>query len=230
VRPPVPRLLLALTLVTGMVDAISFLGCGRIFVANMTGNVVFVGFALAGAAGISAAAALLALGAFLCGSLLGSRILRALGEPRERWLQAAVSIEALLVAGAAVAALGLSPGPASGRRLVVIALLALGMGVRNAIVRALAVPDLTTTVLTMTLTGFAAESPAAGGSGAGSARRAAAVAAMLAGALCGGLLVLGHELDIALCAALAVLVAIAVAQRRSSSNRAALWRSEACSS
>ena len=49
-------------------------------------------------------------------------------------------------------------------------------------------PDLTTTVLTMTLTGLAADSPAAGGSGNGSARRVAAVLAMLTGALAGALL------------------------------------------
>jgi len=55
-------------------------------------------------------------------------------------------------------------------------------------VRRLAVPDLTTTVLTMTLTGLAADSKLAGGSGKGSARRIAAVLAMLAGALAGALL------------------------------------------
>ena len=62
------------------------------------------------------------------------------------------------------------------------------MGARNATVRRLGVPDLTTTVLTMTLTGLAADSPAAGGSGKGSARRVAAVLAMLTGALAGALL------------------------------------------
>jgi uncharacterized membrane protein YoaK (UPF0700 family) len=71
----------------------------------------------------------------------------------------------------------------------VIALLAFAMGVRNATVRRIGVPDLTTTVLTMTLTGLAADSPPAGGSGKGSARRTAAVAAMFGGALAGALMV-----------------------------------------
>ncbi len=71
---------------------------------------------------------------------------------------------------------------------VAIVLLALAMGVRNATVRTLAVPDLTTTVLSLTLTGLAAESPPAGGTGRGSARRIAAVGAMLLGALAGALL------------------------------------------
>jgi len=43
---PFPVVLLALTGVTGLVDAISFLGLGSIFTANMTGNVVLLGFAI----------------------------------------------------------------------------------------------------------------------------------------------------------------------------------------
>jgi len=50
---PLPPLLLGLTLVTGLVDAFSYLVLGRVFVANMTGNVVFLGFAVAGASGFS---------------------------------------------------------------------------------------------------------------------------------------------------------------------------------
>jgi hypothetical protein len=103
-------------------------------------------------------------------------------------LLTALAIEGLLVLAAAVWAgvVDVRAGAFSGD--VVIALLALGMGVRNATVRAFAVPDLTTTVLTMTLTGLAADSPFFGGSGAGSARRTAAVGAMLVGAMIGALL------------------------------------------
>ena len=46
---PLPPLLLGLTVVTGLVDAFSYLLLGHVFVANMTGNVVFLGFAIAGA-------------------------------------------------------------------------------------------------------------------------------------------------------------------------------------
>jgi uncharacterized membrane protein YoaK (UPF0700 family) len=93
---------------------------------------------------------------------------------------------------------------------VTIALLALGMGVRNASVRALAVPDLTTTVLTLTLTGLAADSPLGGGSGKGTLRRSAAVLAMLLGALAGALLLKAHSgLTLALAATAGVtLVAL----------------------
>jgi len=93
-----------------------------------------------------------------------------------------VSLGAFLAAAVAV-----RPNAASGD--IVIALLALAMGVRNATVRRLGVPDLTTTVLTQTLTGLAAGSRVAGGSSDGSTRRLAAVVALFAGALAGALLV-----------------------------------------
>jgi hypothetical protein len=61
---PLPALMLVLTVLTGVVDAVSILSLGRVFVANMTGNVVFVGFALAGASGFSLSASLSALAGF----------------------------------------------------------------------------------------------------------------------------------------------------------------------
>ncbi len=48
-----PAVLVGLTAVTGLVDAVSYLALGHVFTANMTGNVVFLGFALAGAPGLS---------------------------------------------------------------------------------------------------------------------------------------------------------------------------------
>src|SRR5881409_1815461 len=71
---PLPPLLVGMTLVTGLVDAFSYLVLGHVFVANMTGNVVFLGFALAGAAGFSVSASLSALGAFCLGALAGGRL------------------------------------------------------------------------------------------------------------------------------------------------------------
>src|ERR1700685_4258130 len=75
---PFPALLLLMTTTTGIVDAVSILSLGRVFVANMTGNVVFVGFALAGARGFSLAASLFALGGFLFGALAGGSAIRKL--------------------------------------------------------------------------------------------------------------------------------------------------------
>ena len=89
----------------------------------------------------------------------------------------------------------------------VIVCTAFAMGLRNAIVRKLGVPDLTTTVLTLTVTGLAADSSLAGGSGARSGRRALSIIAMFGGALAGTLLLRGFGMRVPLAVA-AVLVAI----------------------
>ena len=174
--------LLIFTVVTGLVDATTYLGLGRVFAANMTGNIVLLGFALADAGGISATASLVSLAAFLIGSAAGGALARNLETDRRRWVGTALLLETLgLCLAAAGAALALSG-------YVIVAVLAIAMGVRNATVRRLGVPDLTTTVLTMTLTGLGAETIGGVGSRRVAARRTASVVAMLLGALVGALL------------------------------------------
>src|SRR6476661_6943493 len=90
---PLPALLLGLTVVTGLVDAFSYLLLGHVFVANMTGNVVFLGFALAGAPGFSIPASLVALGSFVCGALVGGRAASRLAHHRGHLLAAAASCQ-----------------------------------------------------------------------------------------------------------------------------------------
>ncbi|MGW7424009.1 YoaK family protein [Streptomyces sp. NPDC054813] len=182
---PLPPVMLALTVVTGLVDAFSYLVLGHVFVANMTGNVVFSGFAIAGAAGFSLAASLAALAAFGAGALVGGRIAHRARAHRGRVLRLALVVETVLfLAAYAVARYG-APLDTAGTRYSLIALLGLAMGVQNATARALAVPDLTTTVLTLTITGMASDSRAAGGGGGRTGRRALSVLAMFAGALIG---------------------------------------------
>ena len=108
------------------------------------------------------------------------------GDPGH--LARALAIEVSVIGVAVVVALAIDVQPNHVSGDFVIALLALAMGVRNATVRRIGAADLTTTVLTMTLTGLAAESPLAGGKGEGSARRILAVVAMLTGAVAGALL------------------------------------------
>jgi uncharacterized membrane protein YoaK (UPF0700 family) len=187
---PLPPLLLTLTVVTGLVDATSYLKLGHVFVANMTGNVVFLGFGIAGAGGISIWASLTALGSFLVGGVAGGRIRARWSSNRARLLTAATSAELLLVAAALLVAALSAQYKGTASRYVVIVLLAIAMGVQNAAARRLAVADLTTTVLTMTLTGLAADAALAGGHGSKLGRRALSLAAMLLGALFGGLLLL----------------------------------------
>lgn len=184
--------LLGLTFVTGLVDAVSVLGLGRVFTANMTGNVVFLGFAAAGAPGLSFARSGMALAAFLLGAVMGGRVARRVGaERRHRPTAFAFGAEAALLFIASVTAIGagadLTKSPA--RLYVVILLTGIAMGARNAVVRKLAVPDLTTTVLTLTITGLGADSPLGGGDGSHWRRRLAAIGFMLAGAAVGAWLV-----------------------------------------
>jgi uncharacterized membrane protein YoaK (UPF0700 family) len=187
---PLPPLLLAMTFVTGLVDAFSYLLLGHVFVANMTGNIVLLGFALAGAPGFSISASAAAIASFGVGALIGGRTATRLRHHRGRLLSTAAGIQTAFFAASVVLA-ALSGNPvAAAWRYPLIAVLGLSMGIQNAAVRKLAVPDLTTTVLTMTITGIAADSTIAGGTGSKAGRRLIAVAAMLAGALVGAALVL----------------------------------------
>jgi uncharacterized membrane protein YoaK (UPF0700 family) len=210
---PLPPLLVTLTVVTGLVDAFSYLVLGHVFVANMTGNVVFLAFALAGAQGFSLLAAVVALAAFGLGALAGGGLAARLSHHRGRLLSGTAAVQVVLLAVAVVvAALAARPIPA-GYRYALIVLLALSMGVQNATARKLAVPDLTTTVLTLTITGIAADSSLVKGGGAKAGRRLISVAAMLVGALAGALLVLHAHIVYPLVIALAAVAVIALATR-----------------
>jgi uncharacterized membrane protein YoaK (UPF0700 family) len=219
---PLPPLLLLLTVATGAVDAVSYLKLGHVFVANMTGNVVFLGFALAGASGLSTPASLIALGAFLAGGLAGGRLGSARAEHRGLLLRDTLALQLMLVAAAVVAAGLGGAAPDEATRYAMIVLLAVAMGIQNATVRRLAVPDLTTTVLTMTLTGVAADSRLARGPGSRIARRALSVLAMLLGALIGALLALNVDNAAPLGVALALL-AIAALSVHTFSRATAGW-------
>jgi uncharacterized membrane protein YoaK (UPF0700 family) len=184
-----PLILLGLTATTGIVDAVSYLALGHVFTANMTGNVVLLGFAASGAEGLSIGRSATALAAFLAGAVVGGRLAGIAGSgPRHRWTGAAFGVEAALLVGAAATAT-----PHAGRATssdatglyVVIILTGLAMGVRNATVRKLSVSDLTTTVLTLTLAGLAADSTLAGGSNPSWVRRIASVVTLFMGAAVG---------------------------------------------
>jgi uncharacterized membrane protein YoaK (UPF0700 family) len=227
-RPDAPRrvepLLLALsllTLVTGLVDAACYLGLGRVFTANMTGNVVLLAFGAARAQGLPVLAPIVSLAVFLAGAAAGGRLAGSLAGPagtevpapkRRRWVTSALLAELLLVAVAGVVAVGLPAGGGGARRYVVIGLLAAALGLQNATVRRLAIPDVTTTVLTLTLTGLAADSRFARGHSPRAGRRTAAVVLMAAGALVGALLL---RVDVALpVLAAAVVIALAAVALR----------------
>jgi uncharacterized membrane protein YoaK (UPF0700 family) len=206
---PLPPLLVALTLVTGLVDAFSYLVLGHVFVANMTGNVVLLGFAVIGVPGFSILASVIAITSFSVGALVGGLLGSRLGHRRDHLLSFAASIQAVLITAAVVSAT-LSGSPVqAGYRYSLIAVLAGAMGIQNAAARKLAVPDLTTTVLTLTITGVAADSSIAGGSGSRSGRRLISVGAMLAGAVVGAALVVHSHIYYPLVIALVVIAGVA---------------------
>jgi len=175
-----------MTFVTGLVDAVSFLALGHVFTANMTGNVVLLGVATAGVPEISVPRSLTALMTFLVGAAAGGRILAGSGSDRAF---TTFAIEGVCLAAATVSAIGYQVPAAEGHQLYsMIVLTSVAMGMRNAGVRKLAIPDLTTTVLTLTITGLAADSSLAGGSNPRWQRRTAAVFALFAGAGLGAIL------------------------------------------
>ncbi len=112
--------LLTLTAVTGLVDAVSYLRLGRVFVANMTGNVVFLGFSADPHAGLSAAASVIAIAGFVLGALAGGRsahVLAAAGAGILQWSPVAVlAIAAVLAAAVAGAFMTAIPGAAAAAR------------------------------------------------------------------------------------------------------------------
>ena len=245
---PMPALLLILTAVTGVVDAVSILALGRVFVANMTGNVVFAGFAIVGAPGFSLSSSLFALAGFLIGAAIGGALITRAGQDRAVLLRAGVIAEVVFAAAAlAVAAASAAPGVSRGTTAIagppfgaattdaVAALLAVGMGIQNAVARKLALPDLTTTVLTMTLTGIGADLRAsfrAGPQGRAEARAAAraalgrrllAIGTMLAGALTSAWLVLDVSALSALSLATALLAVTAIGAA-AAATRQGPWR------
>jgi uncharacterized membrane protein YoaK (UPF0700 family) len=225
VRHPLTRALLALTFTTGLVDAVSYLGLGRVFTANMTGNVVLLGFGIAGSGGLPVLAPIISLVAFLVGAVVGGILAKRLLERHPEHLGVALAVEASLIAIAAIIAAAIEIHERAFSGYVLIALLALAMGVRNATIRRIGVPDLTTTVLTGTLTALAADSPLTGGTGRGLTRRLVTVLAMLVGAIAGALLLkTSLVVPLLLAAGLGLvtwLVYVPAARREISSRQAA---------
>src|SRR5208282_303460 len=216
---PLPPLLIGMTVVTGLIDAFSYLVLGHVFVANMTGNVVFLAFALAGAPGFSIAASLLALVSFSIGALGGGLLGSRLGRHRGHLLAGTASIQTLFLGTSVV--LGMfSKSPVTGGYLYgLIIVLGISMGLQNATARKLAVPDLTTTVLTLTIVGIGADHRIVGGTGSRAGRRSISVAAMFLGALVGALLIFYASIVYPLVIALVLIAVVAVvAQIFSSKN------------
>ena len=213
----IPYVLLGMTAVTGLVDAVSFLSLGRVFTANMTGNIVLLAFATAHVSGLSIARSLTALLAFLAGAILGGRVMaRANADSQTRFAAQAFLLEVAFLFAASFCGIGYRADllENSLQPFALIALTALAMGTRNAAVRKLAIPDLTTTVLTLTITGIGADSSLANGNNPRLTRRVASVAAMFFGAALGAV-VIHYSISAALWLATAISAVCSAALVRS---------------
>lgn len=202
-------LMLVLTFSTGVIDAVGYLGLDRVFTGNMTGNVVILGMALIGADDLPVLGPAIALAGFMLGAVIAGRVLKSEAAGWSRRTTALLA--AVGVTMAAVAALLFVQAPRAGAplTLAITAGLAVAMGLQAATARHLSVKDVTTVVVTSTLTGLAADSRLGGGSGANWGRRLGAVVLILAGATAGAALLHVHAgLGVLLTAVLSLGVAV----------------------
>ncbi|MEU8729510.1 YoaK family protein [Streptomyces tendae] len=202
-----PALMLALTFATGVVDAVGYLRLDQVFAGNMTGNVVILGMAATGGGtGLPVLGPVLALGSFLAGAAAAGRVLRTAPPGWSRRCTGLLGGVGLVLT-ATVLALAVVGADTSGARAGTASALALAMGAQAATARHLAVKDVTTVVVTSTLTGLAADSRLGAARGRGARRRAAAVALIVAGAAAGAALCQAHAglaVAVAACVVLAV--------------------------
>ena len=204
-------LVLALTFTTGVVDAVGYLGLDNVFTANMTGNVIVLGMGLAGAPGLPVLGPAVALAGFVVGAALGGRLLRTAAPGWTRRTTGSFATTGALVVVLGVAAVVERPVAGTWWGTTVVALLAVAMGLQAASARKVAVKDVTTVVVTSTLTGRAADSRLGGGGNDRWPRRVLAVALLVAGAGLGALLQRSDDDGVGLGMLVAGVLALVVA-------------------
>jgi uncharacterized membrane protein YoaK (UPF0700 family) len=177
--------LLLLTFSTGIVDAISVLVLGHVFVANMTGNVIFLGFWFAPHTVVDMTAALVAFASFVTGAVLGGRLSRHLDGNVRRWLTVALGVEVVMLATLSILSGAGVLDYHDNTKLILIAGLALTFGSQAATARQFGIQELSTTVLTSTIVSLGLDSRLAGGTGEREKLRFSVVFTMCAGALVG---------------------------------------------
>jgi uncharacterized membrane protein YoaK (UPF0700 family) len=207
---PLPALLLALTVLAGLVDATSILRLGRVFVATITGNLVFIGLAAAGASGFAVLTPALAVGGFIVGALIGGQACRAARSHRGLALRNVLAVKLWLASAVTVIAVVTGPHFPIRARDTMVVLLAMSFGAQLAAIRYLKVPDLLTVVLTMTITSVLTEREG-GWHDPKILRRLLSLVAFTVGALSGALLILNVGVTAALLFGLGIIIATTIA-------------------
>jgi len=180
--------LLLLTFGTGMIDAISVLVLGHVFVANMTGNVIFLGFWFVPHSGVDMTAAVVSFVSFVIGTVIGGRFARHLDHEVRVWITAALGTEVVLLTTLSILAGTSVLDYHDNGKLILIAGLAVTFGAQNVAARQFGIQELSTTVLTSTIVGIGSESRLAGGRGEREKLRYSVILTMLAGAAVGATL------------------------------------------
>ncbi|MFD9669212.1 YoaK family protein [Rhodococcus sp. NPDC059968] len=181
-------LMLVLTFVTGVLDAVGYLGLDKVFTGNMTGNVVILAMSLGSGEELPVLGPLIALVMFTLGAV-GAGIALRTHAGRWNW-----TIAVLLTIGTAVlvtvgiATLVAGPALTHTTSVIIAAVIALQMGSQACIARKLAVRDMTTVVVTSTLTSLAGENFIRGRRDSLWNRRAGAICIIFVGAGAGTLL------------------------------------------
>ncbi|MEV6816013.1 YoaK family protein [Micromonospora sp. NPDC051296] len=210
--------LLVLTVATGAIDGVSYLALDRVFTGNMTGNVLFIGFGLAGVSGLPVLNNLVALLAFMLGAVLAARLTRNASGPAKLPRSGLAILAGGTALTLALAGLWLGTGaPGEAAMLVTTGLLALVLGAQAAAVKHIGIRDLSTVVVTMTIVNLSTDSRAAGGAGVAWLRRFGAIVTMGLGALVAAILTLRVDGSVALLMAgvvMAVGTAMVAAVRR----------------
>jgi uncharacterized membrane protein YoaK (UPF0700 family) len=202
--------LLLLTFATGIVDAVSVLVLGHVFVANMTGNVIFLGFWFVPHSGVDLTAAIVAFVSFLAGTVLGGRLARHIDSEVRLWLTVALGVEVLVLLTLSILAGTGVLNYHDNTKLILIAGLALTFGSQNATARQFGIQELSTTVLTSTIVGLGFDSRLAGGTGHREKLRYSVVVTMCAGALVGASMTRFTVAPVIALAAVVVAVAAAI--------------------
>src|SRR5882762_9695820 len=172
--------LLLLTFATGIVDAVSVLALGHVFVANMTGNIIFLGFWFVPHSGVDMTSAVVAFVSFVAGTVLGGRLARHTDSEVRLWLTVALGMEVVVLLTLSILA-----GAGVLNKLILTAGLAMTFGSQNATARQFGIQELSTTVLTSTIVGLGFDSRLAGGTGHREKLRYSVVVTMGAGAVVG---------------------------------------------
>ncbi len=182
------QLHVALTLGTGVIDAVSYVSLDHVFTANMSGNMALLGICVASGFG-SVVGNLLAFVGFVLGSIGVGRWLRRRPSALVRAAVDALAAQLALMIVLTVIVGVVDLANHDVWRNAACGLLAAAMGVQTGVARGLSVKDVNTTVATMTLHDLAAASRLAGGDSVRWRRRASAVLTLFLGAA------LGIELD-----------------------------------